>query len=100
MAIRMVGSTVTETKNQLCSANSAHENRRWTIAPRRRPHGIAEHGEEVPEDRECGDHLATDPLELLEIPNRGAGVRQLPPVVADHQLLAPASTRGLDESTP
>ena len=33
MAIRMVGRIVTETRNQLCSANSDHENRRWTMAP-------------------------------------------------------------------
>ncbi len=32
MAMRMAGSTVTEIKNQACSANSAHENRRCTMA--------------------------------------------------------------------
>ncbi len=32
MAMRMVGSTVTEIKNQVCSTNSAQENRRWTMA--------------------------------------------------------------------
>ena len=32
MAISTAGRTVTEIRNQVCSTNSAHENRRWTIA--------------------------------------------------------------------
>ena len=32
IAIRTAGRTVTEIKNHVCSTNSAHENRRWTMA--------------------------------------------------------------------
>jgi hypothetical protein len=101
MAMATVGRIVTETKNRLCSANSDHENRRRTMAPRRRPHGIAEHGEYVAEDGQRGGDLVPRDPHPLDTPPGHVGVPNTMPVAAGHPLVdACVETRGHDFPLP
>ena len=75
MAIRIVGSTVTEIEEPALLGELRPREPPVDDRSHRRPDGVGEQGKEVTEDPECGDQLRLTLLRLLDTPTGHADVR-------------------------